>query len=182
MTRQDFIEEVSNFSELIDFCAETGCSELEEVYDEYTYYEIINEDIVQWARDGDWKSLYNILDSLPDGYDYYTCEYGEWTGLGWDEFHDYKENVLLWADRNEAFDEEEEPETEPEEDECEEYEGFAEEEEISLLDMMCDEAPAHETESKEEEKLEEYEVEWNADVQELEWDEEDFSVEDILEG
>ena len=181
MTRQDFIEEVSNFSELIDFCSENGCSELGDVYDEDTYNEIINQDIVQWAREEDWKSLYNILDSLPDGFEYYSCEYGEWTGLGWDDFHYYKENVLEWADRNGVFDEEEEPEPEPEEDD-EEYDGSAEDEDISLLDMMCDEAPRHEEESKEEEH-EEYDIEWsNIEVPEFEWAEEDFSVEDILEG
>lgn len=110
MTRQQFIDEVNDWWELIDFCNEYECSYCEDVYSEESRDDYINEDLVDMARNADsWSSLLDILNDITTGYDYYRrTDYDDWEGLGDYEFNDYKNDVLEWADNNEIWEDDEE--------------------------------------------------------------------------
>lgn len=125
MTRNEFIEEVNSWQELIDFCNDEGCSYCEDVYDEYVRDEYIDDMLVDMARNAEgWKDLYGELENIPTGDGYYIRnDYGEWEEADDYEFDEYKENVLEWADDREVWDDDEEEEDE----DCEELEDDAEE-------------------------------------------------------
>ena len=98
MTRQDFIDNINYWSELLDFCSDEDCDVCEDIYSEDARDDCIDEELVDMARNNNWRDMYNILDSIPDGYDYYRQDnYGDWVGVD-DEFDDYKDQVLEWMD------------------------------------------------------------------------------------
>lgn len=119
MTRNEFIENVTSFSELIDFCSETG-SEI--CYDLY-YYDDLNEAILEDLRDdmpSSWCTLRDLLNSIPESPYWYVkngwLEYEDADDL----FEEYKRRVLEEADYDGDFDpdpdDEEEDEEYPEEE------------------------------------------------------------------
>lgn len=116
MTRSEFIDNVTEFSELIDFCRDEGCDELEDVYSDDGMDEYIDEELVDMARNCDgWRSLLDTLSGITTGYDYYyRDEYGDWVGLGDSDFDDYKNDVLDWMDSNDYWDDEEDEDDEEE--------------------------------------------------------------------
>ena len=120
MTRQQFIDEVNEWQELINFCNDEGCSCCNDVYSEEDRDDYINERLVDMARNADsWSELLDTLSDITTGYDYYRRDdYGEWCGLDDYEFDDYKDDVLEWADDQDIWeDDEEEPLPEDDEDE-----------------------------------------------------------------
>lgn len=134
MTRQQFIDDVNYWWELIDFCNDNGCSYCDDVYSEEIRDEHINECLVDMARNADsWLSLLDTLGNITIGYDYYKCtDYGDWEGLDDYEFRDYKDDVLEWGDNNDIWEEdEEEPLHEDDADDVE-----FEPEPISLGELM----------------------------------------------
>lgn len=136
MTRQDFIDNINDFDELIDFCNDYECSYCDDVYSEESRDDYINEDLVDMARYTDsWYSLLNTLYNITTGYDYYRhTDYGDWEGLGDYEFNAYKNDVLEWADDQDIWeDDEEEPLPEDDEDEDDD---FVADEPISIGELM----------------------------------------------
>lgn len=136
MTRQEFLDEVCTWGDLIDFCRDNRMDDfVEDIYDEEARNDYINECLVDWARDNTWDELYSILDRIPTGYEYYRYDYGDWDGLTDDDFYDDKQEVEEYAVANGVFDtdeeDEEEPEDEPEEEELEDEEPI-EDEDLSL--------------------------------------------------
>lgn len=121
MTRQEFIDEISFWYELIDFCSDYGCDICDKVYDEYQRDEYLNEHIVQMTECvSDWSELRDSLEAIPTGYDYYIhTSYDEWEPLSDYMFDDYKQDVLDWGDINYIWDDsdEEEPVPSSEDDE-----------------------------------------------------------------
>ena len=62
MTRNEFIDNITEWSELIDLCSEYGCSYCDDVYSEYSRDEMINDELVDMARNcDDWTELLNTL-------------------------------------------------------------------------------------------------------------------------
>lgn len=125
MTRQEFLDDVYDFSELRFFCYDNDCGICDDVYDDESKDDYINEHLSNMADDADdWQSLYHTLDDIPTGYDYYSLDdYGDFNGLDDDDFEDYKNEVLEWMDNNEYWDEDEDDEEEyfpPEEEYSEE--------------------------------------------------------------
>lgn len=125
MTRQEFLDDVYDFSGLMDFCYDNDCGICDDVYDDETKDAYINEHLSGMVDGADgWQSLYRALDDIPTGYDYYRLDdYGGFNGLGDDDFEDYKSDVLEWMDDNEYWDEDEDDEEEyfpPEEEYSEE--------------------------------------------------------------
>lgn len=102
MTRTEFINEVTAWYELIDFCNDNGCDELENICDDDYRDEYINDNLVEWARYDGWRDLLSRLQDFDEhsGYDYYRYDedYCEYVGLDHDDFADYKQRVLEWAD------------------------------------------------------------------------------------
>lgn len=137
MTRQEFLDDVCDFSELREFCYDNDCSICDDIYDDESKDDYINEHLSDMADDAeDWKSLYCTLRDIPSGYDYYRLDdYGEFNGLDGADFEDYKDEVLEWMDDNEYWDEDEDDEEEyfPPEDE---YSGEEDDEESCEEDMQ----------------------------------------------
>ena len=136
MTRQEFIDDVTTWWELIDFCNDEGCDICEYVYSSDVYDDLINEDLHEMVKHESWQSIYDWLEDLPSGYDYYDT-YDDYVGLdnNWD-FDRYKEDVLEWAD-NDGTIWDEEPEEEEEEEELDDE--FDEEDEEELEEINYNE-------------------------------------------
>lgn len=125
MTRQEFLDDVYDFRELMNFCYDNDCGICDDIYDDESKDEYINEHLSDMTDNADdWQSLYRTLDDIPTGYDYYRLDdYDDFNGLDDDDFDDYKNDVLEWMDDNEYWDEDEDDEEEyfpPEEEYSEE--------------------------------------------------------------
>lgn len=115
MTRQGFINEITYWYDLMDFCSDQGCDYLDTVYDEDEKDEYLNENIVRMAENVvDWSELRDFLESIPTGYDFYVrTAYNEWKPLDNDTFDAYKLDVLDWGDINYIWDDSDEEESLP---------------------------------------------------------------------
>lgn len=116
MKRQEFIDEVGCWGELIDFCNQEGCEGCEDIYSLGDRDYEIEEDLCEVVRDSSWRE---ILDSLQaydrdSGYDYYLKnDWGDFEGLNdYEDFTSYKDDVLDWGDDNGIWDEDDEDEDE----------------------------------------------------------------------
>lgn len=79
MTRQEFIDDVTTWSELIDFCYDEGIDYCDDVHPEDSYNDCINERLRENVNDDDWRGILTWLEDLPQNYDYYIeDDYGEW--------------------------------------------------------------------------------------------------------
>lgn len=119
MTRQDFLDNVTTWDGLIDFCNEIGY-DVDEIYSEDARNDYIEDDIAELVRDVTWREVLTALENYDSisGYDWYLRDdWGEWTGLedGDAEFDNYKENVEEWAAENDCFDDAEDEDEEDEE-------------------------------------------------------------------
>lgn len=111
MTRQDFINDIDLWHELIDFCNDNGCYECEDIYDSEQRDDFLNEEVENIARNETWREMLETLQGFADGsgYDYYIKDnYGDFVGLDDDDFDAYKSEVLDWGDRYDIWDDDEE--------------------------------------------------------------------------
>lgn len=109
MTRQEFVDDVTTWSELIDFCSDECIDFCENVYYEDSYDDCINEELEDLVREEGWRDILSWLDNLPRGYDYYIKdEYGEWSGADDYTFDRYKADVLEYMDDNDEWEDDEE--------------------------------------------------------------------------
>ena len=108
MTRADFIEQVTTFDELKDFCYEHDLSNCDDVIDSYYIDDYIYDDIRNY--EGSWEELRNCLDEIPTGYGWYWRE-GTFDYYGIDnDFDYYKEEVLNEMDEYGCWDDDDEEE------------------------------------------------------------------------
>lgn len=112
MTRTEFIENVQNWWELLDFCNDEGCDICDDVYDDDSKDQYINETLVDTARNvDDWRDLLQTLSDIPYGYDCYRLDgYCDFVGLDDEDFESYKDDVLEWGDDRDIWEDEEEEE------------------------------------------------------------------------
>lgn len=103
MTRQEFLDSVNDFGDLIDFCSDEGCDYCENIYYEDSFDDLVNDCVSGWARDMGWRDLRDRLDDIPSGYDWYDTS-DEWRGLDDDDFRAYKDDVLEWGDDHDIWD------------------------------------------------------------------------------
>ena len=119
MKRQEFIDEVCYWYQLIDFCSDEGCDFCENIYSDEERDDAINEDLYEWVRNMTWREILDTLQGYDgdSGYDYYLKnDYGEFEGLNnYEDFTSYKDDVLDWGDDNDIWDEDDEDEDEDEE-------------------------------------------------------------------
>lgn len=111
MTRQDFINDIECWYELIDFCNDEGCYECEDIYDSEQRDDFLNEEVENIARNETWREMLETLQGFADGsgYDYYIKDnYGDFVGLDDNDFDAYKSEVLDWGDRYDIWDDDEE--------------------------------------------------------------------------
>ena len=71
MTRQEFIDDVTTWGELLNFCSYEDCDLCEDIVDPGYVDEYVNDSLGAWARDNDWRSLLGSLNNVADnsGYD-----------------------------------------------------------------------------------------------------------------
>ena len=118
MKRSYFVDNVTTWWELQDFCSDERCDICDEIIDSCGYDDYINEKLVDLAGDYSWTELRDILNEYYDnsGYEYYAySDYnGEYVGVDDLDFERYKSEVLDWADESEVWEPEddEEPESE----------------------------------------------------------------------
>lgn len=109
MTRSEFLDNITEWYELKDFCNDFDCDVCEDIYDDDDYDDCVEEDIRDAIANYGWRDIRDFLGNLPGGYDYYrrnsTLDYD---GLGDDDFEDYKEDVLEWGDDCGVWEDEEE--------------------------------------------------------------------------
>lgn len=119
MTRNEFIENVTEFYDLRDFCFENDMYGIaDELYDSDYLDELLNDRLRNNYWD-DWQSALSDLSGIDTGYDWYREDgYGNFDGLDSSDFDDLKQEVLEIGDRDELWDEEDD-EDEPDEEESE---------------------------------------------------------------
>lgn len=149
MTRNDFIENITEWWQLLDFCSDEGCSICEGIYHDDDLDNMIDEDIANAVNDGmGWGEIRDRLCDIDCSYDYYVSEgYMVYEGLNDDDFERYKNDVLNWMDDYDRWDEEDDDfydnEEDPifdESDESENDDDFQEPEEdfsVTELVSMC---------------------------------------------
>ena len=76
MTRQQFIEEVNSWYDLIDFCNDNNLDDLCDVYDDETASELIDEALAEEIQYRSWRDIRDMLGSIDDGYDFYLARGG----------------------------------------------------------------------------------------------------------
>lgn len=121
MTRDEFLDGINYFSELIDFCQEYGCDYCDDALDEDARDEEIKYELEEYGSDYSWQDIRDYLYDIPTGYDYYRRNgIFDYEGLDDTDFESYKDDVYDWAVDNDCFDDDEE-----EEGEYEEYDEYA---------------------------------------------------------
>ena len=131
MTRQEFLDEVGCWGDLIDFCSEHGCDDCDNIYSNSSRDYEIEEDLYEMVRDCSWREVLDALQTYDreSGYDYYLRnEYGEFEGLNdYEDFTLYKDGVLHWGDVNDIWDE-----GEDDDEDSQRYDAEYEEDDIPL--------------------------------------------------
>ncbi len=107
MTRQEFIDNVNSFQELIEFCYDKQLDICDDVIDGVDLHEYIMQIIRQ---DFDtWQGIRDFLSDIPTDGEYYAIDgYGDIICVD-DIFDDYKADVIRTMDQSGAWDEEDEP-------------------------------------------------------------------------
>lgn len=119
MTRQEFINNIHSWGDLILFCIEAGCYECDEIYTYEDMCDNINRNLVGIASESEsWQDLLNCLESINTSYEYYLRDdWGDWVGLDERDFEEYKNSVLIWGDDDDYWDNQHPDEEEYDEDE-----------------------------------------------------------------
>ena len=124
MTREEFVNDITTFDELYDFCYER---DIEFLFDDYKNE--ADDEVSDWIEDcisdmdGGWLDLRDTLNKLYDGYEgvgwYYVGD-GELEWCDEDDFEDLKRDVLTHCDENDIFNGDDDDEDFDEEEEFEE--------------------------------------------------------------
>lgn len=115
MTREEFINDVTNMDELFDFCCEIGEEEFfDDYYTDVGIEDYINECYLDFLyQNFDWRDVLYHLRDLENALHYHSWFY---TGNGCidgidiagDHFDEFKHNVLSYCDDYMIFDNDEE--------------------------------------------------------------------------
>ena len=97
MTRDEFLDNVNDFYDLVDFCNENSLSTCDYLLSDGSFDDWVDEQLEQWARYDRWWEVKDKLNDLPSGYDWYDTEWSV-EGLSSSDFDDWKEKVLEEAD------------------------------------------------------------------------------------
>lgn len=143
MTRQEFIDNIDFWYELIDFCDEEGCDICEYIVDADDLEDRIRDDFSNYGSEYPWTDIRYWLNNIVEGHNYYVCNGSfEYEYLDAEDFERYKNDVLSWMDNNDRWDEEDDDDWVEEEAATEEPMAGDEEEEdileedISVSDLF----------------------------------------------
>lgn len=117
MTRNQFIEEVNNFGDLVQYVCDTGNDPADyanRIISEDDYDSYVEDDIRDFLANDYWhRGLADYLYELPTDYEwYYRDGLLEYKGLSYGDFEEYKDEVIGFCDDNDYWDEEDEDEDE----------------------------------------------------------------------
>lgn len=132
MTRNEFLNDVTEWWELIDFCSDEGCTICEDIIDSDQLDEYVEGDI----RDTNysWRDIRDLLSEISTGYGYYRVNgCFDYDGMDEDDFDSYKDDVLEWGDNNGMW-----------EDEPDEEDIFEDDHTFDVEDEEPDEPPVEE--------------------------------------
>lgn len=133
MTRQEFLG-IEYWSDLIDFCADEDIGFCDEIYDETSYNDKIDDELEEQVHYDGWQDIRNWLNALPRGCEYYfRDEDNGWSEATDENFETIKDDILDFMDDNDRWEEDEE--------ETEEYydpedETRIEDEDISFAELF----------------------------------------------
>lgn len=115
MTRQEFIEDVNSFGDLIEFCSDEGIDDIcNDIFDAISVNDIVLDYIKSLA---DWEEARRFLIDIPVGCDYYREDgYGGFEDAEY-LFDDYKTDVIRNMDASCSWDEEDSSDEYEDEDE-----------------------------------------------------------------
>lgn len=109
MTRQEFIEDVNSFGELLSICTDYGIDICDDIYDADYFGSYVLE-IVHEMRD--WEQIRDFLKEIPSNTSYYREDgYGGFEDAE-EYFDNYKNDVLREMDATNSWDEEDDDYTE----------------------------------------------------------------------
>lgn len=137
MTRSEFIEEITTWCELLDFCDQHDLEACSDVVSDSDKDDAINNALSEFVRYNDWETVYSVLEDIPCGYQYYQKNRDfDYEPLDDRNFERYKEDVIQECDDWDIWDyedEEEEDFFEEESEVAEESEPFT----IGELYTVC---------------------------------------------
>jgi len=140
MTRTEFLDNINEWWELVDFCNDEGCYVCEDLFGHDCLDEQIENDISEALSNNDgWQTIRDCLNEIDTDYSYYRNDgFLNYIGLDADDFSAYKDDVLEWGDNNGVWEDEEEYEEEYREDvyEEEDEEEPAPEEAFQFTELM----------------------------------------------
>lgn len=136
MTRQEFIDEVNDWQELIDFCNREGIDYCDDVYDFGSYSSKIEDEIQERLAWDGWEAIRDWLYDLPCGCEYYVNSDNGWFEADNSYFEDTKQDVLNFMDDDDRWDEDEEEEQTEEFVDNDDEDSFFFEEDISLPSLF----------------------------------------------
>ena len=117
MTRQEFINNVTTWSELLSFCYDYDCDVCADIISHDSLAENIADDFNSYGYEYPWTDIRRWLNNIDDSARYYyrsgSFEYESVDNNG--TFEEYKDEVLSWGDDMYIFDDEDEDEDEDEE-------------------------------------------------------------------
>lgn len=105
MYRQDFIDNITTWEQLIDFCQDEDCEICDDIYSENERDDKIEENLIDIASCKYWDELRDWLNNIPVGYEYYfqdDCD--DWQEADIYIFEDRKEEVIRWMDNGGYWD------------------------------------------------------------------------------
>lgn len=142
MKRDDFIEDINDFYDLLEFCRDNECYECDDIYDEDCMSDYVNEQIETWISQMSWTELRDKLDAIDTSYSYFILdEYGDFQGADDNDFQIYKDMVLDWADNQDLWEDEDDEEDFDEYEEYSDCEGETEaaddEEPITIPELLA---------------------------------------------
>lgn len=145
MTRQEFIEGVTTWGELLDFCYDNDSDICEDIVSSDTMDDEIEIDLREEVGNRSWHDIRDLLCAIDTDYDFFrrdgVFDYYPLDNHG--DFDEYKDTVLEWMDDNAYWDDDEEEEEHFDGDPFdaqpvyeEEDEPIAEDEDFSIGELM----------------------------------------------
>lgn len=109
MTRQEFVDQIGSWDDLIDFCCDEGYEQfVDDIFDDDCKDDYINAHLEELFEElgYSYQFLQQFLKSIPTGYDFYSLDkdIDEFVGLGFDDLRARKEEVLQALDDDGYFD------------------------------------------------------------------------------
>jgi hypothetical protein len=107
MTRNEFLETIDEWCELIGFCSDMGCDSCEDVIDRDGMNDEIENDLSEVINDYNWLEIRDALDGICTGYEYYRRNgLFDYEGMDDSDFQQYKDDALAWGDDRDEWDDE----------------------------------------------------------------------------